>query len=193
MTLAATQIEQVLEPRFPGIRFGRVNCRLIAGSELWSQHSWPGGNARDLYAPEDHDDPMGFLDEVNTFLSWNVEALSIRLILWRCRNHYSHIHADFWPTGINTPPCAGGVERYRWSDGHTAMTNNPDPENGYYQPPEELMPRELFEEMIRALFAIGEEFRGDPAYWIAKIDTPEDPEWQDFWGAYSMQLRKETP
>lgn len=192
MTLAATQIEQVLEPRFRGIRFGRYNCRRIAGSEKYSQHAWPGGNARDLYAPVDHLDPMGFLDEVNVWLSWNTEALSIRLILWRTHNHYSHIHVDFWPTGADVPPCAGGVERYRYSDGHTVMVHNPDPENGYYQPTEELMPRPLFEDMIGALFAIGEEFTGDPQYWIDKIDTPEDPEWQDFWAAYTRQLRRNT-
>lgn len=188
MTLAATQIEQVLEARFRGIRFGRYNCRKISGSTTYSQHSWPGGNARDLYAPVDHPDPMGFLDEVNTWLAWNKEALSIRLILWRVRDHYSHMHVDFWPHGHQVPPCAGGSETYQYSSGQIVAVHNPDPENGYYQPEGDEMPRLLFEEMIKALFRVdGGEFRGDPNYWIGKIDTPDDPEWQDFWLAYTRQ------
>lgn len=134
MTKAADQLEDVLEPRFPGVRFGRYNCRTISGSSTYSQHAWPGGNARDIYAPVDHDDPAAFLDEVNTWLAWNTEALSIRLILWRTRDHYSHIHTDFWPHGYELPPCVGGDSRYQYSDGHTVFIVDPEPENGYYQP-----------------------------------------------------------
>jgi hypothetical protein len=132
MTQAADQLERVLTDRFPGIRYGRVNCRRIAGSTTWSQHAWPGGNARDLYAPTDSPQPMEFLDWVTEWLENNRDALSIRLILWRAPDHYSHAHVDFWPTGQGTPPCAGGVETWRYSDGTLTFQHDPEPENGDY-------------------------------------------------------------
>lgn len=132
MSKAATQLEDVLAAEFPGIRFGRYNCRLISGSDTWSQHSWPGGNARDLYAPEDHTDPMAFVDEVVEWLETHKEALSVRLILWRTTDHYSHAHADMWPHGYGTPPCADGDEQWEYSDGRVFTGSDPGPENGVY-------------------------------------------------------------
>ena len=133
MSKAATQLEDVLEPRFPGIRFGRYNCRRISGSTTFSQHAWPGGNARDIYAPVNHPDPADFLDRVDTYLEHNTQPLSIRLVLWRVQHHYDHIHADFYPTGHDIPPCAGGRETWRYSDGIIVEEHDPDPENGYYE------------------------------------------------------------
>ena len=100
MTIAATQLEDVLVARFPGIRLGRYNCRTISGTSTYSQHAWPGGNARDLYAPTNSENPDGFLDVVVDWLEANAEALSVRLILWQVRDHYHHAHVDlcrlFW-------------------------------------------------------------------------------------------------
>ena len=53
---------------------------------------------------------------------------------------------------------------------------------------QDIMPRELFEQMIEALFAGNGEFQGDPNYWINKIDTPYDPEWADFWAAFTRMV-----
>ena len=112
-TPAAMQFEAVLMDEFPGIRFGRVNCRKISGSSLWSQHSW--NNARDLYPPLG--EPNDWLDQVWDFIDVNREGLNLRVTLWRVTNHYNHIHVDFWPRGWATPPCAGGAERYKYPDG----------------------------------------------------------------------------
>lgn len=52
----------------------------------------------------------------------------------------------------------------------------------------EEMPRILFEGMIDALFAADGEFQGDPNYWKAMIGTPNDPEWDDFWAAFTRMV-----
>ena len=51
-----------------------------------------------------------------------------------------------------------------------------------------LMPRVLFEKMIRALFAADGEFQGDPNYWIDLIDTPDNVEWDDFFRAFTRMV-----
>ena len=114
-TPAAAQLELVLKDHFPGIRFGRYNCRKIAGSNKYSQHSW--NNARDLYAPTDDPHPTAFLDEVVEFIEIYQDELNVRVVLWQIRDHYTHAHADMWPTGINVPPCDGGEEEYENYDG----------------------------------------------------------------------------
>lgn len=126
-TPAATQFEAVLSERFPGIRFGRVNCRKISGSDWWSQHSW--NNARDIYPPKDipyltsNDGAYrAWLDEVWDFIEENYDELNIRVKLWQVRSHYNHIHVDFWPRGWATPPCAGGAIRYKYPNGDVTST-----------------------------------------------------------------------
>ena len=137
MTQAADQLENVLGPRFPGIRFGRYNCRRIAGSERYSQHSW--SNARDIYAPLEHEDPSAFIDDVVEWCEANEDALSVRLILWQVRDHFGHAHIDFWPTGYAVPPCDMGVSQFQYSDGHKVFVRDPMPENGYFIEEEEPM------------------------------------------------------
>ncbi len=75
----------------------------------WSQHSW--GNALDIYATP------GQLDNVAAWLTSNAEALKLKVLIWRERNHYDHIHVDFWPTGEGTPPGAGGTLQLREGSG----------------------------------------------------------------------------
>jgi len=54
--------------------------------------------------------------------------------------------------------------------------------------PEEYMPKTQWEQMVRALFALNQELRGDPEYWL---QLPEDsPEWEDFWAAFANQVSK---
>ena len=125
-TPAATQLERVLSAVFPGIRFGRRNCRKISGSSWWSQHSWD--NARDIYPPahisytDDREEYQAYLDVVSDFIKANAVELNIRVHLWRVKNHYNHIHVDFWPRGWATPPCAGGSPRYKYQDGSVEST-----------------------------------------------------------------------
>jgi len=126
-TPAANQFEAVLSERFPGIRFGRVNCRKISGSTTWSQHSW--NNGRDIYPPtsipyltSNDGEYKAWLDEVAQFIIDNKEALNIRVFLWQVKSHYNHIHVDFWPRGWSTPPCADGSPRYKYPDGSIETT-----------------------------------------------------------------------
>ena len=104
------------------MRFGRYNCRKISGSSAWSQHSW-GPNALDLYPPKhisyatQRQEYQDYLDIVDGFIRQHLSELNVRVRLWRVKNHYNHIHIDFWPRGWSTPPCAGGSPRYKYPDG----------------------------------------------------------------------------
>lgn len=124
MTTAASLIEVHLDQRWPQLVFQRENCRPIAGTKTYSQHSWPGGNARDIFGPDLSATPASqkLLDEVYKYLQTNRFKFGIKVILWRVKNHFNHIHVDLWPTGVPIPPCAKGAERYRYSDGRVVFS-----------------------------------------------------------------------
>lgn len=146
MTLAATGLEGLLAGRFPSLRFERVNCRRIAGSLTWSQHSWPGGNARDIFGPDKLASPssQALLDEVATYLRIQRLTFGIKVILWRVPNHYNHVHVDMWPTGWGLPPCAGGEERYRYSNGRIVYAHNGNvAPQGIFDPAMSFTPQEV--------------------------------------------------
>jgi hypothetical protein len=42
-------------------------------------------------------------DPIFAFLNANRAALGIKVLLWQVKDHYNHIHADFWSTGVGTP------------------------------------------------------------------------------------------
>ncbi len=90
-------------------KVGVTNCRKIAGSSTWSQHAW--SNAADIYVSDYRLGDKIVKDIREKFGS------HIKVVLWWTRNHYDHIHVDMWPTGIYTPPCAGGALRVRHKDG----------------------------------------------------------------------------
>lgn len=136
MTTAAGLLETHLDALWPELVFQRVNCRPIAGTSTWSQHSWPGGNARDVFGPDMRPSEASqlLLDKVATYLRANRYRFGIKVILWRVKDHFNHIHFDPWPTGIGIPPCHGGVERYRYSDGSIIRGSNG------YVPPQGIIP-----------------------------------------------------
>lgn len=111
MTKAATLLQEHLKQRWPDLTFEGYNCRPIAGTRQWSQHSWPGSNAQDIFGS------TARLDQVAAYLRVNKVRFGIKTILWRVKDHYDHVHADMWPTGYGTPPCGRGRERYQYSDG----------------------------------------------------------------------------
>lgn len=128
---AADQALEVLTLSFPDLRAGRWNCRPISGSSTWSQHAW--GAALDIHhvdygysASAVH---QAWLDKVNGFLVANLDRLSIRTRLWRVKDHYDHIHIDFWPRGYGRPPCDGGSHRTQYSTS-LVVNGDPGPENG---------------------------------------------------------------
>jgi len=103
-----------------GLPQGVTNCRRIAGSQSYSQHSW--SNASDMYTEE-----KSFHDH----LAWDLKARfgeHIRNVLtWRySAAHWNHVHVDMWPRGLYTPPCAGGALRVQHKDGTrgTAFTSD---------------------------------------------------------------------
>jgi hypothetical protein len=92
------------------LRFGTYNRRHIGSNPLrpWSQHAgsepakayW--GNAVDIHDPADGYD-SALLDEVYAFLNANREALRIRVLLWRVKNHHDHVHVDTWKKMADQP------------------------------------------------------------------------------------------
>jgi hypothetical protein len=204
MSEAAKQCRKWIEATYPGVRISRKACRDTAGGSV-SQHSaYKSGagsydsNALDIFGPEElgYDAEREFVAAIVDQLEAHKREWSIRLILWDVDQHYGHAHVDFWPTCTEARWCGRPVKPYwRRSDGTALFSLNPDPENGSYNGGDE-MPRTLFEDMIDALFDIGEEFQpaNGAAYWKALIDSPDDPEWlSDFWPAYTRQLMKGTP
>ena len=109
-TLAAQRAMDRVSEKFPSVRFGVTNCRKIAGSSTWSQHSW--SNAVDIHGS------TAVLNEVHAYLNEHRGAFDIRVMLWWVKDHYDHIHIDFWPKGHNTPSCASGLpNQWKYSDG----------------------------------------------------------------------------
>ncbi len=186
-TPAANQFEEVLSERFPGIRFGRVNCRKIGDSSYWSQHSW--NNGRDVYPPtslqyltSNDGDYRAYLDEVWEFVVANAGALNVRVRLWQVKNHYNHIHIDFWPRGWSTPPCAGGVPRYKYPDGSVEYTAQLI--NTYTEDEMNL------EAYVNAAFDSGNPaVQGDRNYWLGLAQTnPKSPAWYDLFRAVMVPV-----
>ena len=110
----------------------------------------------------------------------NLEALNVRVRLWRVKNHYNHIHVDFWPRGWATPPCAGGSPRYKYPDGHeepTARLLNEYTEEA---------PLNL-EALVRAAFDSGNPaVQGDVNYWLELART--DPTNEEFYSLFRAML-----
>jgi hypothetical protein len=86
----------------------------------WSQHAYTQdnhldpnfeGNAADLFPPT-----MAYGDQVAAWLRSEFPEV-MKVVLWRVKNHFDHVHFDTWPTGINLPPCRGGHLQVRHKDG----------------------------------------------------------------------------
>lgn len=123
---------------FPDAAMGRWNCRKISGSSRWSEHAW--GNGLDItragFGYSEDEEHQALLDETYAWLDGNRRNLSIRQILWRVRDHYNHIHVDFWPKGYGTPPCAGGELKMQyptWYNGGQVVKGDPGPMYGAWE------------------------------------------------------------
>lgn len=107
--------------RFPGSRAGQWLCRRIAGLTTWSQHSYTEGeylgNAADIFPIS-----MAQGDAIAAYIR---TLPNVKVVLWRVKNHFTHIHYDTWPTGIGLPPCKGGALRVRHKDGTIGRTFKP--------------------------------------------------------------------
>lgn len=90
------------------VSWGKWNRRPIAGTNIWSQHSW--ANAEDIADPNDlYASPL--LDEVAAWLRYHRkvgtvfgDGAKVGTVLWRVRNHWDHIHYERAPKQSGTPP-----------------------------------------------------------------------------------------
>lgn len=142
MTIAAKQLREAIVAEFPGTRISRKACRPTAGGFI-SQHSAYGGEEPyDSNALDVMGGPLGYTWDENVariqaivdWLQGDLEAWSIRKILWQVHDHYGHAHIDFYPMLEWPDRWCGGPETPRWrlSDGSTVYSRNPEPENGRY-------------------------------------------------------------
>lgn len=103
-------------------RVGTTNCRPIAGSQTYSQHSW--SNALDIhFTPSFSEAAVGPAKEAgDRMVAKIVEAFGddVYELIWQDDGHWDHIHVSLWPKGWLTPPCAGGIQRIKYEDGTVA-------------------------------------------------------------------------
>lgn len=112
-------IKEYVEDKYSDLitHIGVTNCRKIAGSQTYSQHSWP--NAIDIHVTnefkansiEKSNGDAIFADLQRTFGDYLYEKI------WWTTNHWNHIHVSTYPKGWLTPPCAGGELKIRFEDG----------------------------------------------------------------------------
>lgn len=126
-TPAAEAIESLTLERFGTgiIGIGQYNRRKISGSTSWSQHSW--GNAIDIHVSvgkaEGGEKIVG--DAIAAWLREHKTEWGIRYILWWRTSHWDHIHADFWPKGIYTPPLSStGIGTFKYRSGRIVKAQN---------------------------------------------------------------------
>jgi len=121
ITPALGRFMTAVRREFPDIKLGLYNRRRIAGSLSWSQHSWP--NAADLFFTVYGDTSAAHQLRLAEVARWLRTAYphpeDVRYLLWLVKNHYDHIHIDFWPKGYGTPSkLRGGLDnRYKTKDG----------------------------------------------------------------------------
>lgn len=138
-------------------------CRRIAGSWTYSQHAW--GNALDIF-------PISKA-EGDRIYAWYRDNRNVRTALWWRKDHYDHIHLDFWPYGIYTPPCARGRLQVKHFNGVINQSWTPD--FPMYPPPP--LPTPIEEEQVK---------EGDKglhvAYWQRALHAlnayQDSPGWQ---------------
>lgn len=188
-TPAAERCEREVMARYDEfiVGIGQYNRRPIADTSTWSQHSW--ANALDLHVslgrPANATERARG-DQIAAWLRANRTALGIRTVLWWVEGHFDHIHVDFWPKGIDTPPISStGVGRFKYSSGaEVSATIQTVPAQGAG------LGDEMMEVLINifkgqnsafyaALKAKTGEPHGDHTYWAS--DDPRQPsqaEWE---------------
>jgi len=142
MTIAAAQLREYLEAKYPGVRISRKACRDTAGGSV-SQHSAFDGydsNALDIMGGSTsgtawtRSENIALIELIVADILTHRDEWSIRLVLWKVPDHFGHAHVDFWPTILVHKWC-GGPDDPTWalSNGDTITTRDPEPENGPYE------------------------------------------------------------
>ena len=184
-TPAAEYSEKELIARFDSmiIGIGQYNRRKISGTNKWSEHSW--GNGLDLHVSVGTADPVEKAngDTIAGWLGDHAVELGVRNVLWWRKNHFDHIHVDFYPRGEGIPPLSTtGTGRFKYSDGRiVAAQIQKIPMEGPGLEEEEMTPEECREVVTEVL---GEFFTA--------IQIPDEPnrktyqEMVNAWHAYSQ-------
>lgn len=171
-TPAAERAERAVLQRYGPLvtKVGQYNRRPIAGTTTWSQHSW--GNALDFHVRN-----KAHGDQIADWLRANAKALGVRTTLWWVRSHYDHIHVDFWPRGLWTPPLTGnGIGWFQYSSLvkiKKAQIQVIEPQGpGVVEDEDEMITKWLDEEGFRQLYRRGV-VRGTSEavvvdYWVAR-------------------------
>ena len=142
MTVAAEQLRLWIMEEWPGTPVSRFACRNTASGGI-SQHSAYGSpgnidsNAIDVFGPgkgTGAEDQAWIQAIVDTIKADGEHKWSIRKILWRDGGaHENHAHIDFYPMITQKKWCGASWDpRWRYSDGSTIVTRDPQPENGLY-------------------------------------------------------------
>lgn len=103
-TIPARIFQQTIRGVFGSLPMGVVAVRFIAGTDTWSQHAY--GNAVDVMTGGNSD----LRHDIVYFAHANRGVLSIAHLLadpWfpsPRRDHYNHVHVDFFPQWCGTPP-----------------------------------------------------------------------------------------
>ena len=101
---------------------GVYNCRKIANSDSWSQHSW--GHAIDFMCAGQNVEKIArniILQGTKRTIANRGKRVPIERVIWGTRMwrygigevpyggvpHVTHVHVDFRPNKTGTPPCAG--------------------------------------------------------------------------------------
>lgn len=176
-------------------RVGVTNCRPIAGSQTYSQHSW--SNALDIHFTSSVSVPA--TGEALAAGTRMVAALQDRFgeelyeLIWQASGHWEHIHVSTWPKGWLTPPCAGGVQRIKYADG--TVQNAPFPLTIGDDDDMASAAQKTLVDLAFALFP--KEVLGDPQVWL---DMPEDdPQWWQYFnpavvkGAKALRAKVDAP
>lgn len=183
-TPAAERCELAVLNRFGGLlkSVGQYNRRKISGSSTWSQHSW--GNGLDFMVKgsttaewKKNGDP------IFAFLNANRKALGIRVLLWQVKDHYNHIHADFWGKGVYTPPLSStGVGSFQKSSGSVVKKKIQEaPHEGGFPFEDEVNVREVYARLQASLIRAGHDL-GNYTPYLPAGDPDSLPGADGVWG-----------
>lgn len=186
-TPAAERAETAVRNRFLDKlkSVGQYNRRKISGSSTWSQHSW--GNALDFMVKGSSLAEMKKNgDPIFAWLNANRTALGIRVLLWQVKDHYDHIHADFWAKGVATPPVSStGVGSFKKINGTTVLAKNqeaPHSGNFPFESEEDVDVKEVYARLQASLIRAGYDL-GKYKPYLPDGDVDSIPGADGVWGA----------
>lgn len=170
-------------------KIGVTNCRKIAGSQTYSQHSW--SNAMDIHFTDSVTIPakgaaLAAGNDMKAAILATFEP-HIYEMIWQSTGHYDHIHVSTWPKGYLTPPCAGGAQRIKYENGTweyapfpLTITNEGDDEV-----------QSLRNQVAEAISKGWLGWPDEGTWWLNLCEFPNDPQWSDFEAMWNREKANE--